>query len=235
MRFIFWSLLMLASASASAADWNGRKFPDWSQDTVLRLLTDSPWSRPRTVHLEWLSREDRLTTYKNIPGADHSWPNTGGSPVGGIGGKASSLPDRADILVRWASALPVRQATALYKQRDEKLQAVSINELIAPASSDYIVELFGIPAEIGHRGAGSVEAIAQASATLKLQTGRVLKPNRVEAILHARTMELRVHFPRTEIIELSDRELEFSVDIQIFSVKERFRLTPMRYQGNLEL
>jgi hypothetical protein len=235
MRFAIWPLLVFASAAVSAADWNGKNFPDWNQDTVVRLLTDSPWSRSRTIHFEWISREDRAAAYKNVPAPDNRWPNVGGSPVGGIGGKASSLPAHAEILIRWASALPVRQATGLYKQRDDKLQSVSVNQLIPPDSGDYVLELFGVPAAVGHRGTGSIEAIAQSSATLKLRSGRVLKPTRVEAAIHADTMEIRIHFPRAVPIELSDQELEFSVDMQIFSIKEKFRLSPMRYHGSLEL
>ena len=235
MRLTLWALLGVALVPATAADWNSRKFPDWNERTVERLLTDSPWTRPTTIHLDWISRDDRLTDYKQIPGASHQWPDPGGSPVGGIGGKASSLPDRADILVRWASALPVRQATALYKQRDDKLQSVSVNQLVPPTPSDYVVELFGVPAEIAHRGTASVQAIARGSARLKLQTGRGLEPNRVEANVHAGSKDILFHFSRNEPILVTDRELEFSVDMQIFSVKEKFRLAPMRYQGNLEL
>lgn len=236
MRLTLWALLGIALIPAIAADWNSRKFPDWSEHTVERILTDSPWTRPITIHMDWVSRDDRLTDYKQIPGASHQWPNPGGSPVGGIGtGKVSGPPDRADILVRWASALPVRQATALYKQRDEKMQSISVNQLVPPLPSDYVVELYGVPSEIAHRGTASVQAIARGSARLKLQTGRVLEPTRVEAIVHAGNMEILVHFSRNEPILVTDREVEFSVDMQIFSVKEKFRLAPMRYQGDLEL
>ncbi|MCC7497252.1 MAG: hypothetical protein IT160_06725 [Bryobacterales bacterium] len=236
MRLTLWALLGIALIPATAADWNSRSFPGWNDHIVERILTDSPWTRPVTIRLDWISRGDRQVDYKQIPGASNQWPFPGGSPVGGIGaGKGSSLPDRADILVRWASALPVRQATALYKQRQDKLQSISVNQLVPAAPADYIVELFGVPSEVAHRGTASVEAIARGSAALKLQTGRVLKPNRVEALVHAGNMEILVHFSREEPILVTDREVEFSIDMQIFSVKEKFRLFPMRYQGDLQL
>lgn len=236
MRVTALAALAVALIPVQAADWNSRRFPDWGERTVERILTDSPWTRPVTIHMDWVGRGDRLADYKQIPGASHQWPNPGGSPVGGIGtGKIAGPPDRADILVRWASALPVRQATALYKQRADKLESVSVNELVPPASSDYIVELYGVPSEVAHRGTASIQAIARGSARLKLQTGRVLEPTRVEALVHAGNMEILVHFSRRQPILLSDREVEFFIDMQIFSVKEKFRLAPMRYQGDLDL
>jgi hypothetical protein len=159
----------------------------------------------------------------------------GGSPVGGIGARKSPLPNYADILVRWAGALPLRRATALYRQRDEHLENISVNELIAPEEKDYVVELFGLPLEMAHGGTGTVANLAQDSAMLELRSGRQIKPNRVEVKVQPRTVAVCIHFPRTEPIGKNDSSLEFSVNLQIFSVRERFRLATMVYEGKLEL
>src|SRR5689334_4918527 len=98
------------AAAVLSAGWKEQQFPHWDDDTVLRMLTDSPWARPKSVRIQWRKRDPRDITYKDIPGADRGnpIPTNVGSPVGGIGAGVpkSHLPDRADLIVRWASALP---------------------------------------------------------------------------------------------------------------------------------
>jgi hypothetical protein len=230
---------MLVLVFAMGADWKDRSFPNWDDDTVLRLLTDSPWAKAKTVPFIWEKREERPLTYKDVPGADRGnpIPTGAGSPVGGIGGGVpkSHLPDRADLIVRWSSALPVRHAKALYRQRDEKLNADRINELIGVPDQDYIVEIFGVPAVVAHQGTGSVESVARQSAWLKTKSGRTLRPNRVEATVHGLELKILIHFSRTNPIQPIDRELEFFADFQIFKLSEKFKLSQMMYQNHLEL
>src|SRR6266545_706226 len=122
------ALLMLGSALAF--DWKSKPFPNWDDNVVFRMLTDSPWAKQGRARIEWRKQEDIPFSYKDVPGADRGQaiPDAGGSPVGGIGKAAKSrLPDHADLIVRWASALPIHHAKALYQQRSEKLGADKIN------------------------------------------------------------------------------------------------------------
>lgn len=218
-----------------AADWKRTPFPDWNHETVLRLLTDSPWSKPKTVQFTWHKPEEKPFTYKDVPGADPSKGGPIGSPVGGIGGKIRThLPDKGDILIRWASALPVGHAKALYQLRDEKLPASKLNALIPAPSGTYVLEIFGLPVEMAHLGAGSLELLARQNITLRTRSGRVLRPVRAETKVGG-NVTLLVHFSRDNPIVVSDQELEVSGDLQIFRFKERFRLSEMRYQDRLEI
>lgn len=239
MLYRWMCVASLALAAGLGADWKDQPFPNWNDDAVMRILTDSPWAKPRSVRIEWRKREDRPITYKDVPGADHgnAIPNSGGSPVGGIGAGVpkSHLPERADLIVRWASALPIRHAKALYRQRDEKLSADRMNELIGVPAPDYVVEIFGVPAVVAHKGTGSVEAVIRDSARLETKTGRRLRPSRVEATVHGLELIILVHFSRSSPIQAIDRELEFYADLQVFDVKERFKLSAMMYQNHLEM
>lgn len=232
MRMALLSLLPLA---ALAADWDSKPYPDWSDGAVLRLLTDSPWSKPHSAPIQWTKREERPFTYKDVPGADPTPGPPVGSPVGGIGKAKSHLPDRADIIIRWASALPVRQAVALYRQRDERADATRRNEWIGVPPEDYIIELFGVPAEVGHRGAESVAAILRGSMVMRLQSGRELRPRHVAVSTQGLTLKILAHFPRSAPITLADKEVEISADVQLFGFRERFKLSQMLYQKRLEL
>ena len=157
------------------------------------------------------------------------------SPVGGIGAKKPKMPGDADIIVRWASALPIRQAKALYQQRDEKLPARRATELVAARGGGYVLELHGVPAEVAHQGPETVADIARQSVVMRTKAGRVLRPAKAEARVHALTMTILVTFSDAEPIGLADREVEVTGDIQIFKFRATFPVARMVYLGNLEM
>jgi hypothetical protein len=233
-------LTLLCAYLASAQDLNKPPFPEWRDSTVLRVLTDSPWSKRVNVPLQWTRRDEQPITYKDVPGADRSPARTpgapvGGSPIGGIGVPRSKLPSEASLIIRWASALPVRQAVALYKQRDAKLEPSKINELVGVPSPDYIVEIRGVPAEIAHSGAESVELIARQGSLLTTRTGRTIRPSRATVSIQGTTLTIQVHFPRADPLRKEEHSVEFSGNFQIFEIKQTFRLAAMTYLGHLEL
>ncbi|MEO8661772.1 MAG: hypothetical protein ABI693_25120 [Bryobacteraceae bacterium] len=226
---------LLFVSLAVGANWKDSAFPGWTDDTVQRVLTDSPWTRPHTVRLTW-TKEDRPFSYRDVPGADPTRSNAALGPLGGISpGKVEKLPERADILVRWAGSLPVRHATALYKQRSDKLDPSTLNSLIPPPESDYVLELFGVPAQLAHSGTGIIETIAKDSAVLRTRSGRALRANRVEVNLQGLTMTIRIHFPRTNPITMADQEIDCEADLKVFYIREKFKLSAMQYLGHLEL
>lgn len=228
-------LIALLAGVVSAAEWDSKPFPNWSDKLVIRLVTDSPWAKGIDVPLTWKKREERPLTPQDVPGATPQSAGRMGSPVGGIGAGKPKMPLGVDLIVRWASALPVRQAKALYKQRNEKTGVQNPSDLIEMQSPDYVLEIYGIPAEVAHLGTESVEAIAMSSAWLRTKSGRLLKPNRVEAQVHALTLTLLIHFPRKEAITLKDQEVECFVDMQIFQARAKFKLDSMKYLGSLEM
>jgi hypothetical protein len=228
---------IVALALASGAEWDEKPFPDWSDGAVLRLLTDSPWANPRTIKFEWRKRKDQAPVpIQEIPGADPRRRTPVGSPVGGIGGKSKeTLPDRADVIFRWASALPVRHAKALYRLREEKLPAGQLNGLIGGPGEDYVLEVFGLPAVVAHQGTGSVENVFRQGTYLRTKSRRLLRPVKVEAVIQALDLVVRIHFSRVKPIAFEDREVEVYGDAQVFEFKEKFKLDEMKYQGRLEL
>jgi hypothetical protein len=227
--------MLRAAGPGCAQDFGKPPFPEWKDSTVLRVLTDSPWSKSVNVRLEWIKREEQPVTYKDVPGADRS-PNKGfGSPVGGIGVPRTRLPAEADLLIRWSSALPVRQAAALYRQREGKLSPARLNELIGVPATDYVLEIRGIPAEIAHSGAESIEAIARQSTELRTASGRVIKPSGAKVSMQGTSLTVFVHFPRTAPIGVEERDVEFLGGFQVFEFRMKFKLSPMMYLGRLEL
>lgn len=228
-------LLALCPVCAAPQNLSKPAFPEWHDSTVLKLLTDSPWSQRVTVRLQWTRRDEQPITYKDVPGADRSPHKPFGSPIGGIGVPRSKLPTEADLIVRWASALPIRQAVALFKQRDGKLDPSKVNELVGVPSPDYVIEIRGVPAEIAHSGAESIELIARQGCLLTTRGGRTIRPSGARVSIQGATITVLVHFPRIEPIRLAEREVEFSGSFQIFEVRQKFRLAAMTYLGRLDL
>ena len=230
-RYLF---LLTSIIAASGAEWDQKAFPDWSDKAVMRLLTGCGWTKPKTVQFNWRKQERRFD-YRTIPGADHNKDISVGSPVGGIGAPKSSLPDKAAILLRWSFALPVRQAKALYQMRDEKLPPAKLNELIGVPETNFVLELFGLPAEIAYKGVESIEVLLMQSAVLRTTTGKTIKPLKVVVTTTGLQLKILIHFPKSSNLNLADKELNFSADMQLFMLKETFKLSEMVYQGSLEL
>lgn len=228
-------LVLPAALLASGSGWKNKPFPNWDDDAVIRLVTDSPWAHAKSVNLDWVKPRDRPFDYKDVPGTTPNGTIKGGSPVGGIGVPKTSLPPRADLIIRWVSALPVRHATALYKLRADKLPNGRLNALIGAPPADYVVEIFGVPAVVAHLGAGVVELEAQRTSQLRTRSGRVINSNKVEIVPQGLTMSIQVHFPNTTPIDLKDDEVEFLTDLQIFHLHEKFKLSQMVYLDHLEL
>ena len=228
---------VLLALTAAAAEWTSKPFQNWSSDTVLRVLTDSPWSKGSSANIEWTKREVRPITYKDIPGADHgAVKDSGLGPLGGIGAPKPKLPIKADLLIRFPNALPLRHAKAMYRLRDEKLPTDRLNSLIdPPVSSFYVVEIYGVPSEVAHQGAGTVESLVSRSAYLRTRSGRKYVASRAAVTIQATTLKILVYFPNEEPLKVADEEIEFFADIQLLRCKERFKLSGMTYMGRLEL
>ncbi|MBI4908671.1 MAG: hypothetical protein HY820_33940 [Acidobacteria bacterium] len=234
------SLVAIAFALAGFAFDRKTEFPDWDERTVIRMVTDSAWAKVKTVKIEWLKKEDRLPiSYKDVPGADKGKPipDSYGSPVGGVGSKprAAQLPDRAEVIVRWASALPVRQAKALFRQREQKASAEKRNEWIGVPGADYVVEVYGVPALVAHQGTGTVESLVRQGAWLQTRSGRKIAASRVESEVNGLELTVLVHFAKTNPLQVSDGDVEFFADFQLFQVREKFKLSSMVYLNHLEL
>ncbi|HEU0122130.1 MAG TPA: hypothetical protein VFQ91_16495 [Bryobacteraceae bacterium] len=218
------------------ADWNSKPFPDWSPDIALRVLTDSPWAKGLSVNIEWHKREMKPITYKDVPGSnDRVIKDPALGPLGGIGAPKPKLPTSADLLIRFPNSLPMRHAKALYQLNDEKLPAGKLNSLIDQPRAGYIVEIFGVPSEVAHQGTGTIESLITRSAYLRTRGGRTYRPVRVDVGIQPTTLKILVHFSNEEPLRVSDDEVEFYADLQLFHCKSKFRLKSMVYLGRLEI
>jgi hypothetical protein len=226
----------LASAPAAFGGWEG--FPDWTDERVLEILVDSPWARQHRARIEWVARNSQPVTYREVPGADANRAASstvrGGSPVGGIGGPKPKLPSTADLILRWASALPIRQAKALYQARQAKTPEKAA-AMVEAWPGAHVLEVFGVPAIVAHQGDQVVAAKLQDSAWLRTKTGQNVRPSKVDVKVGPLTLTAFLHFPRAGEITEAAREIECYGNVQVFEFREKFKLPAMTYLGRLEL
>jgi len=235
-------LATLAGAPAlTAAFWDQKQYDDWSDEEVLRLLTNSPWARSKTIRLK-INKSQSVDRWEGIdvPGTQPSNqgapPGYGvGSPVGGIGAPRPKLPGEAAITVLWASALPIKKAVALSKLGPQETLSEETRRDIDRSSADYVVGVYGIPAIVAHGGAQLIQTDIYRTARLRTAKGRVSVPASVYASIEGARLVITMRFSRTEPITLEDKWAECSGSSDLFEFRTRFNLRQMVTRDGLKL
>jgi hypothetical protein len=245
---------VIAALVLSAGEpWKAKNASTWTPQDVEKVLSDSPWVQQAGA-LFSLAAEDPPEVPIPVPAA--APPGLGG-PVnsssprwdGGVGRSRGPDPTLT-VLIRWDSALPVREA--LQRSGPDPHQAY-IDE---HAAKDYIISIVGlVPGgryrSVGHTASDSrsddtedsraVDARNPEEMLEALMTASSLTPKDKTAIspedakLDASTGTLHIFFPRTEPITAADKEVTFTTRFGALTVQKRFRLKDMKYQGQLEL
>ncbi len=235
---------------ARTAFWERKPFPDWSPEEVNQMLTDSPWTRPLSVRFELGHPDDD-------PGFDYSdvrlpplggsggglgWPgggqrgdSSGRFPGSGAGdGRGRTVSTEIYLTVRWSSALPIRQALLLDRHGDAASIPAPEMEALAQLQSDYVVEVFGIPATVvAGRGERFQQALEQ-SARL-LSDGAPLRARSARVPAYGYYLSVTFRFPRLREVKTDGRQIEFYAAAGRLAIEKKFKRKDMVYQGRLEL
>lgn len=134
------------------------------------------------------------------------------------GGNAGSNPRGATLLIRWDSALPVREALG--------------NPGKAPP--DYIIAVVGLPAPRTEED----QARGMFLATTRIKRGddkETLVPRDVQFSKEGDEPVVRFFFPRTTPIEATEKDVTFVTQSGAVKIERKFRLKEMMYKGKLEL
>ena len=112
---------LIACVPLMAIDfWEAKDFTAWSDKEVRKMLSDSPWSREVVILTPDLSLASRVggLTGGVVGNGGRAGRAAGGGGVAGDGagnlggGSFLASPHRTPLVVRWASAQPVKQALA---------------------------------------------------------------------------------------------------------------------------
>jgi len=228
----------------AAAFWEKKEFAKWSQDEVSKILKDSPWasrtyvknvSKPMDPGAMGPGRPP-MGTVANMGGMGPM----GGGPGGGGGGFGGGSNEPVPVIVRWHSSLPIKQAVAILRYKDEAGTSEEAAEMINRQESTYIVGIIGMPQR---KPMGYNKDAIKAGSQLVIEGKPPIQAVEVFTNEDGENTNLYIAFPRFQdnepLISLQDKKVEVVVEIAgPFSttvVKKEFKLKDMQYKGKLEL
>jgi hypothetical protein len=220
----FAPLLLLFALTLFAADfWQNKPFTEWSDKDVQKMLNASPWAKRTAVE----TGPPRIVDPSGGGGRGR-----GNAGALGDGGNGSEVPDTAPpsipVVIRWQTALPMKQALARIRFGAEAGTSDEARKFIERQDSNYVIGLSGLPPGIA---AGDVKE----KTTLAVKGKSPLQPMEVQFAPRERFTDVFMTFPRTAPFTLDDKEVEFSSKIGPLSIRYKFRLKDMVFNGKLEL
>ena len=253
------ALTLGLSAVAAAEFWERKKFVEWNPGEVARMLGASPWSKDFTANLEGLGgerggggggagggggggagggggrgRRGGASSSVGVPDASTGLDggDTSGSEMGGLAALASGgIP----LVMRWQSALPVREAIVRRRFGAQAGTSKEAADMLAARQPVYIVGIEGLPA-----GAvtGEVDELI-ANADIRVKNVPPVHPLQVRSEARGSTTVIYLLFPKEQagahIITLADGEVEVTLKLASGRISRRFKLKDMLYAGKLEL
>ena len=231
MKRIF-SLVVLGALSGStlwAADpWKGKEYTEWSEKEIRKVLRKSPWAK--TVTLQTYSGMG-VGGARGSSGGQAPSPGAGGARGGG--GYEQIGPGRRPlrVLVRWWSALPIRQAYTRQQVESGKMKPEEVEQLIPQNPAEYVVQLSEMP-KTAMAGASSEKVTAATYLKIGKKQRIMLQSVRMT---EGEVPDLYFVFPRTTPIELQHKDVEFVTEVGRHKIKKKFKLKDMVYEGKLEL
>ena len=246
------AITSLSAAALWAADfWESKSYTEWSKKEVGKLMTNSPWAQKVTVYMSGgrggggfgggggrprTRGSDRPTPPAGGGGFGDGpfglrLPGGGGGVLGGPGGGAGPAPSM-NVIVRWFSSIPVKQAMVRSNYGAEAATTQEAIEYLARQETHYIVAVAGLP----ERMAGFVQRNPDAlkeNTMLKRKKKEPINPDDVQT--QERTANFYFMFPKTDAITVDDKEVEFIMKTQRFEVKRKFKLKNMVFNGELSL
>ena len=138
------------------------------------------------------------------------------------------------MTVRWASALPVKQAVIRARYRGDFEESEQDKQLLNLKDEQYVVLLSGLPSRMARGLQRSTERIKQMS-VLHRKKKEPIAAASVEVLPRDQFVEIFMFFPRDEAIALEDKDVELRTQVGPFKIKRKFRLKKMVYNDKLEL
>jgi hypothetical protein len=231
--------LLTGAAALLAEDFWEKKAPQhWTAEEVETVLTHSPWAQVGSISFVGdRSRPIGGGSGGGIGFPSGRFPGSGpttrtGQPNGGWGGDFSAIGQQsralsdADVVVRWSSALPIRQALE---------QAGAADSAPRPELLDdyYVISLSRVPPGM----ARLVDEPEQLRMTARLiPTDRAaMRAERLEIRPQPGTPGVDLYFPRTSELTVDDRQIVFELLAEDYELKAKFKPRDMIYRGRLEL
>ena len=255
------ALVVVLACSLGAADfWQSKPYSEWSDKDVQKMLTASPWARQVGVGVEGPAapvranggrRSDTSGDPSDTPGP----PVAGGGVIagadvggGGFGGADSpgTRGGRGDdaaggsaqsilVMLRWQTALPLKQAAVRAKYGSEATTSPEAKRILEHEESNYVISVSGLPAAMARGDFEKLKESVKRQTSLSTKGREKLPPAEVQLAPRDKFVDAIFIFPKNQPFTPDDKEVEFSTRIGSLAVKYKFRLKDMMYNGKLEL
>jgi hypothetical protein len=248
--FLLCMALLGTCAAMLAADfWEQKEYTEWNEKEVRKLLLDSPWSKQIQVSLRGDSFTGTLpagvggpNTPRTPGGAEPGFPGqdqrggiAGGVPQAGGGIGDSDVGSRSiPLVIRWVSALPVKQALVQSSATGGEGNEGQSKQFLDREETHYIVAVVGLPDGIS-RSLRDENQLKTAARIERGKNGTPLNPEKVETRQQDSQTAVYFFFPRTEPISLEDKSVRFWFTLPELEVKREFKLQNMVYRDKLEI
>lgn len=224
-----------------AADfWETKKYTDWSDKEVERILKNSPWAQRVDLPLGRGMGSGRGMGGPGGGPVGGGGPDEGGGvggPGGGPGGGGIGYepPPMIQLYLRWMSALPIKQAVARTRFGAEAASSPEAAQFLGREETAYVVAVDGVP--IRALG-GSFDELKE-KAQLRIKGMEPIAPSNVQGRQQQGLAELYFFFPKSGAggheITLEDKDVEFFLKLRQGDVRRKFPLKKMVFNGKLEL
>jgi len=252
-------LALTTAAWLWAADfWVKKPFTEWTDKEVEQVLGNSPWARRVDITVDaggggaggggGRAGGGRRGGGggggggSGFGGAEAgAGSDAGGGGEGGGGGGRAGGGDMAGglntvpLMIRWRSALPIKQALVRRRLGVEAGTSEEAKKLLARQEDHYVIVISGrLPKQALGAGAEKLKS------SCFLKVGKKAIPASDARFFPGPQMsEVVVLFPRTQpgahLITLEDKEVEVAGKIGSLDMKRKFRLKDMVFDGKLEL
>jgi hypothetical protein len=161
----------------------------------------------------------------------------GGGGGGAPGGAAVPAPGglAPTIVARWQSALPVRQAFVRLKFGAEAATSPDARQTLEREQTEYAIVVSGPLRALLHGDAETVKKTLMAESSLAAKGKDAVKPSDIQMALDKASSDMLFHFPRATPFTVDDKEVEFSTKFGDLTLRYKFRLKDMVYNGKLEM
>jgi hypothetical protein len=245
---LFWLPILLL---ASDQKWMEKDYTEWTPAEAQRVLQDSPWAKQAAAFFGTTDEDARDFPVQSPSPRD---AGMGGRAVsdghwdGGVGRMPSGGNPSLPVLVRWDSALPVREA--LFRTHASDLR--DTEHTLTEPDKYYVLTVVGLvrarqqvqsgatdfPDSGSNQGRMAYDVTQTRQGLMNLTR---LYPRNEKPIVPAdvriteATGTVQVFFPKTVPIDPKDKEVIFQITYGSIKVTQRFKLKDMMYRGKLEL
>lgn len=231
-------MLALFAFCLMAADFWQKPYTEWSEKDLNKMMTSSPWAKSVSVSM-------------SVPGGGGAAappPGGGGGFGGGRGGglqggggsefgpgaQGSSAPT-FDIVARWQTAMPVREAFVRLKFGAEAEKSDEAKKLLTQEDRPYEIVLSGPLGGFLHGKPDETAKVLSEVTFLSSSRTDAMKPSQISVGKPGPSMDVLFVFPRTTPFTVDDKEVEFSTKLGTSQLKYKFKLKDMVFNGKLEM